>query len=897
MSLPSEIAANPLFDGLPPVESAKLIAELEPRRYAPGEVIFRVGTPGDGLYLLAEGAVEVRTGPAGQEASIIVLRAPDYFGEQALLTGDPRSTTVIAVGDVLVGRLAKPRFDALLARNPALALHLGRVLSRRLSRARRALSEMRRGFQELAVARLDAAPPEQRDFLTRTAILHELDPALVDALLGTHDAAARLDGLAREGVVVPSEDGATYAYHPLLATFLRTRLRAEVSAAELRALHARAAALLEERGDWAEAAHHYRAAGQPAAAERLLLDVGQRLLRREPAAHGPTVPPAPADGATVRAWLAAVSNGGPPRSAPLLALELAAYRRLDDPAGEQRALESVIAEAPASLSAEALATCYERLGELAAARDDRAAAARYLDLALALEREAVSTRTGEPPPPQTDVRLDGNPGAGRLAFAADRAFGLAMAARRQLGGTMRTRLLGLLVALALGAVFVLLPAPSDLSVEAWTALGLLVVFVPILVLDVVPDFVAALLLVGAWAVLGVVPPRVALGGYASGTWVLVLAVLGLGAAVARSGLLYRATLLALTHLPATHVVQGLALAALGLLFTPAMPNATARVAMAAPLTAEMADALGYAPGGPARAGMALATLYGFGLSAGLFLTGSTTGLLVQGVLPPEVRAQFTWGTWLVAALPLHVVILAVGLAAALWTYRPRAPRPLARERLALQWKLLGPPSRAERVTLVIFVLVLGGFVTQGVHHVDPAWVGLAGLCALLATGALDQPTFRSGVNWSFLLYLGVLVGLGDVFVHLGLDTWLANHLADALAPVAGSPLQFALALTLASFALSFVVRWQAAAVLLTLVLAPAAVALGVSPWVVGIIALVATNTWFLSYQSTIYLALYYGMDESFTHASVRPVAWAYALSVLVGVALSVPYWRALGLLG
>jgi anion transporter len=390
---------------------------------------------------------------------------------------------------------------------------------------------------------------------------------------------------------------------------------------------------------------------------------------------------------------------------------------------------------------------------------------------------------------------------------------------------------------------------------------------------------------------------VALAGYASGTWILVLAVLGLGAAVARSGLLYRATLLALTHLPATHVVQGLTLTALGLVFTPAMPNATARVAMAAPLTAEMADALGYAPGSRGRAGMALATLYGFGLSAGMFLTGSTTGLLVQGVLPPEVRAHFTWGTWFLAALPLHLVILGVGLLAALWAYRPHSPQMLARERLALQWKLLGPPSRAERITLAIFLLVLGGFVTQGLHHVDPAWVGLAGLCALLATGALDQATFRSGINWSFLLYLGVLVGLGDVFVHLGLDTWLASHLAVVLAPVAGSPMQFALALTLASFALAFVVRWQAAAVLLTLVLAPAAVALGINPWVVGIIALVATNTWFLPYQSTIYLALYYGMNESYAHASLRPIAWAYALAVLVGVALSVPYWRALGLLG
>jgi hypothetical protein len=39
------------------------------------------------------------------------------------------------------------------------------------------------------------------------------------------------------------------------------------------------------------------------------------------------------------------------------------------------------------------------------------------------------------------------------------------------------------------------------------------------------------------------------------------------------------------------------------------------------------------------------------------------------------------------------------------------------------------------------------------------------------------------------------------------------------------------------------------------------------------------------------------MNESYSHASVRPIAWAYALSVLLGVALSVPYWRALGLLG
>lgn len=151
---------------------------------------------------------------------------------------------------------------------------------------------------------------------------------------------------------------------------------------------------------------------------------------------------------------------------------------------------------------------------------------------------------------------------------------------------------------------------------------------------------------------------------------LLLAVFGLGTAVTRSGLLYRTVLLGLTHLPATHTVQGLAVTTLGLVFTPAMPSATGRTAMAAPLAAEIADALGYPPGSRPRAGIALATLFGFGMTAGLFLTGSSTGLLVHSVLPADVRAQFTWGAWVLAALPLHLVILLVGLVAALQLYRP-----------------------------------------------------------------------------------------------------------------------------------------------------------------------------------------------------------------------------------
>ena len=838
MTLSPAIAEIPLFAGLSPVERSKLLAELEERRYAAGDVIVRAGEPGDALCLLVAGAVEVRSGPAGSEAVVAELRAPDHFGEQALLTGDPRTATVVATGDVVVASLRKPRFDALLARNPSLALHFIKILSRRLAATTRAASAMQHGFDELAAARLAGATPEERRFLTHTSILRHLEPRVVDALLGTDDAAERLDDLGREGAVTTPDGGAPYAYHPQLATALYAHLRAEMGEPYVRELHDRAGEVLTEHGDWAEAAHHYGAAGRADAAAGVLVEAGRALLEAGPEDG--------ADDSRLRAWLAAANAGGGPASGGLLALQVAACRRLGDAEGERRAL--------------------------AAAGADGAVSA-----------------------PMT-ARAEGNPAAGRLISSTDRAFRLAWSARRGLVRSPRRRVLGVLVAALFGGAFLLLPAPADLSPAAWTALGLLAVFIPILVLEVVPDYVAALLLVVAWVMLGVVPARVALSGYASGNWMLLLAVFGLGTAVTRSGLLYRTVLLGLSHLPATHTVQGLMVAALGLVFTPAMPNATGRTAMAAPLAAEIADALGYPPDSRPRAGMALATLFGFGMMTGLFLTGSSTGLLVHSVLPPEVRARFTWGAWVVAALPLHLVILVVGLAAALWLYRPSVANTVTRERLAAQRRLLGRPSRSEQITLVTFVFVLGGFVGQPLHGVDPAWIGLIGLCVLLVSGTLDEAALRNGVNWSFLLYLGVLVGLGEVFVQVKLDAWLASRLGGLLEPLAGRPFVFCLALSVAAFALSFLVRWQAASVLLTLVLAPAVGPLGINPWVVGIIALVATNSWFLPYQSTIYLALYYGMGESFEHRQVRPIAWAFAAAVLAGVVLSVPYWRALGLL-
>jgi anion transporter len=438
--------------------------------------------------------------------------------------------------------------------------------------------------------------------------------------------------------------------------------------------------------------------------------------------------------------------------------------------------------------------------------------------------------------------------------------------------------------------------PASLGAAPWRTLIILVAGAVLLALDVVPDAVAVLLMILAWVVPGLVEPQVALAGFASPSWLLVLSVLAIGVAVGNTGLFYRAALAVLARAPAGFGWRAFLLAVVGTLATPTLPNATSRMALAAPLVREFAEAMGYLPGSRAAAGLGLAVLIGFGQMSGLFLTGSSVGLLVHGLLPPDIRAQFGFGGWLVAALPVHVVLFALAMAVVLVWYRPEIDAGRGAERLALQRAVLGPMGRAEWLSLAVLLGLVAGFLAEPLHGIDAAWLGIAALAVLVAGGVLNATMLRTGVNWNFLVFFGVITSLGGIFRTLQIDRWLADILSTPVRALAAGPASFCLGLALAGFALSFVVRWQAAAPLLTLVAMPLAATIGVHAFVVALIALVATQVWFVPFQSTVYLALYHGSGALFSHADVRRVALLWGPLVLLSVAAAVPVWRWMGLL-
>src|SRR5262249_20579305 len=160
-----------------------------------------------------------------------------------------------------------------------------------------------------------------------------------------------------------------------------------------------------------------------------------------------------------------------------------------------------------------------------------------------------------------------------------------------------------------------------------------------------------------------------------------------------------------------------------------------------------------------------------------------------------------------------------------WLYRPSAgeraaPRARAQS-LDLQRALLGPMSREEKIAVGVGIGLLAGFVTEPLHGVNPAWVAVLATSVLAATPVVTVNILRA-VNWNFALLFGVLISLATVFAKTGLDRWIADRVAGAMGDLRSARLVFLVMLTLLCFAVSFAIRWQAAAPLVTIGMAPVA---------------------------------------------------------------------------
>jgi small-conductance mechanosensitive channel/CRP-like cAMP-binding protein len=122
-----------LFASLQEDETSALAAQLDMRQIKAGQMIVEQGAAGSSLYVIAEGLLEVRVRFDEDDAERVVAKVGpgECFGEMSLLTGAPRSASVVALTDAVIYKIEKIHLEPLLKARPQIAESLVELLSRR----------------------------------------------------------------------------------------------------------------------------------------------------------------------------------------------------------------------------------------------------------------------------------------------------------------------------------------------------------------------------------------------------------------------------------------------------------------------------------------------------------------------------------------------------------------------------------------------------------------------------------------------------------------------------------------------------------------------------------------------------------------------------------------------
>jgi small-conductance mechanosensitive channel/CRP-like cAMP-binding protein len=151
------IASVDIFEPLTSEEREVVVESLVKYAYAPGEAIIRCGEPGDSMFIICRGKVEVQLPSSnGDLKHVAVLEPGNFFGEMALLTGEPRNADVYALDEVEVLEIRKPVIQQLFNENAELAEALSHKITERqtgLAEHSRAMSEDVKQAQKQTILR------------------------------------------------------------------------------------------------------------------------------------------------------------------------------------------------------------------------------------------------------------------------------------------------------------------------------------------------------------------------------------------------------------------------------------------------------------------------------------------------------------------------------------------------------------------------------------------------------------------------------------------------------------------------------------------------------------------------------------------------------------------------
>ncbi|MFE4203331.1 SLC13 family permease [Aneurinibacillus aneurinilyticus] len=763
-----------LFQGLSNLEMAKILGKLGKINLVAGEVLFQQGDVGDSMYIIDSGKIELfSTTPDGENQSLAILEQGHTLGEMALLTGEPRSATAVAADNTELFVMDMITFQALIEENTTISTYFIRLLSQRLIQTNSRLQASKEAKSKWILQEMEHFPERLVECLLACSVLPFVSKGIIQSELGIASPELELINIPKlQGYIRVdplNKDG--FVIEPAVKSTLAELYITKYGYNKKKQWIGHAAELFMAEGKWMAAVEVYEENEEWEAAVDVLNQKLHETMGSIPREHE----------------IYGRLDRYPDELLCNRFIVLESYLKY---CIEQRReigiakVELALEQNPSLYTPIQLVTLYEYGAELCHNFDMRQKALEYLQMA-----EACMASLAQP----TNESMQNGDRTYRLAKQKLDSEKSKQLAENKSVFWKRNRFSGiiaiLLIIISISYFHYASPF-AGLSREGMDFIGIGIAAVVLWIVNLIPDYIVALFMAMFWVIGGLVKPEVALSGYATPTWLYMLFILAIGAAISKSGILYRLSL------PAFLV----------------------------------------------------------------FAVGMLTFLLVL--------------------------------------FRNTGSNKIvSQEVLDGQLQILGKLTKEERITMLTVLSCITLLILQPFHGIDSTWVMLFGFAALVLSNVLDAKTLKSGIDWPFLLFIGIAFSFAEAAKQLGIIEAMSSFLGDFMMPFMSSSTYFLLAVIFLSFMVTLIVRDDPAVILLVISMSPLAEKAGIHPWVLVFIILLSTDPFFFPYQSPTYLTAYYSVEgKSFSHRQGQLVALGYALAVILIVLLCVPYWEWLGLI-
>ncbi len=343
----------------------------------------------------------------------------------------------------------------------------------------------------------------------------------------------------------------------------------------------------------------------------------------------------------------------------------------------------------------------------------------------------------------------------------------------------RTRGLAALAVLYLVLAHVI-PAPDTITPQGWRQTAIFITVIAGMVTEPLPASALVLMGLTGMAANGI-PMREVLGGFAQpSVWLVIIAML-IAKVMLDCGLARRIALLFVRAVGRTSLGVAYALQMTDVTLASGVPSITARSAgMVLPIARSISELFDSRPGPTANrlgAFLIVAMYQGSAVACAMFLTGQASNLLGADLALKLANVEVTWASWFVAAIVPGLLSCAVVPWIAYRLLKPEVTStPEAPVFAAGELKKMGPLSRNEWVTLLVFGGVGLMWITSAWHRLDVTFVAMVGIGVLLASGTLTWQTAAGERSaWDVFVWYGGMLQMGDLLNRTGSTRVLAEN--------------------------------------------------------------------------------------------------------------------------